>query len=58
MFNGSLVLLQCYMYRHGGHIGCLITSGDSEVDKLVPGGVEVSGCTIGTASRGFSSFSS
>jgi hypothetical protein len=39
-------------------IGCLITSGDSEVDKLVPGGIAVSGCTTGTASRGFSSLSS
>jgi hypothetical protein len=39
-------------------IGCLITSCDSEVDKLVPGGIAVSGCTTGTASRGFSSLSS
>lgn len=37
---------------------CLTTSGDSEVDKLVPDGIAVSGCTTGTASRGFSSFSS
>ena len=37
-------------------IGCLTTSGYSEVDKLVPDGIVVSGCTTGTASRGFSSW--
>lgn len=31
MFNGSLVLLQCYMHRHGGHIGCLAALPDTSL---------------------------
>ena len=39
-------------------IGCLTTSGDSDVDKCMPDGIAVSDCTTSTASRGFSLFSS